>query len=543
MDHLASLAIGVPGLGSCVASSIPFPALRGAEFLGVEANWVTNFTMPIPRLLFPGPLLSPAVPLSFCNVTLAYTHPGMHDRILTQVWLPMDDNVVPWNGQFVGVGGGGFVTGFLGGSAGAVASGYSVVTTDGGHTVENFGDPSTWALASEGNVNLNALQNFASVSLADAAVIGKSVTEHFYNREVDRSYFVGCSTGGRQALMLAQRYPHLYDGYLSGAPAIYFNEFLVTMLRGPVRMVELAYVPPPCEMAEFVRRAVAACDGLDGVEDGIISEPEMCFNAFDPRKVVGAEFECAELGKKLKLSDKGADIAMAVWDSWKEMDEDGNEKRIWDGVGHQGHQADLAADVFTVATTECDYSTGEPICQPAPFLLFMQWLQYFLYETNQPVDITKLTTAELARLLQKSRQLYDSAIRTADPDLSGLRKARGKLLIWHGLADNIIPFNQSRRYYEDVVAFDHRHADDYVRYFEAPGVDHCGIGPGGLFPHSVLQALKDWVEEGKKPEVLAAQTEPDTDGLLWQRMLCRYPKRARYDGKGDVRAAVSYSCK
>lgn len=498
MDLLTrSLAIGVPGLEPCVASSIPFPALHGAEFLGVEANRVTNFTTPIPRALFPEPFLPATPPLSFCNVTLAHTHPNLHDRILTQVWLPMDDNVVPWNGQFVGVGGGGFQTGFLGGSAGALALGYSVVTTDGGHTVENFGDPSTWALASEGNVNMHALQNFASVSLADAAVIGKSVTAQFYNREVDRSYFVGCSTGGRQALMLAQRYPHLYDGYLSGAPALYFTEFLVTMLRGQVRMAELGYAPPPCEMAEFTRRAVAACDALDGVEDGIVSEPEMCFDTFDPRKVVGAEFECAELGKdkKLKLSEKGADIVMTVWGGWKETDEDGTEKRIWDGMGHH---MQLTGDIFTIARTECDYSTGEPHCQPAPFPIYMQWLQYFLYATSQPVDITKITTADLSRLLQKSRQLYDSAIRTADPDLSGLREAGGKVLMWHGLSDSVIPFNQSRRYYEDVVTFDQKHADEYMRYFEAPGVDHCGAGPEGLFPHTMFQGLKDWVEKGKE---------------------------------------------
>ncbi|KAL8406319.1 hypothetical protein RB596_004968 [Gaeumannomyces avenae] len=535
LANLANLAMGVPGLAPCVASSIPFPSLRGAEFLGVEANWVTNFTQPVTRWNFPGPFPSPAVPLSFCNVTLYYTHPGTHDRIVTEVWLPMDDNVVPWNGQFVGLGGGGFKTGFVGGSAGAVASGYSVVTTDGGHTQENGGDPSTWALASEGNVNLHALRNFASVSLADAAAIGKSVSATFYNREVDRSYFIGCSTGGRQALMLAQRYPHLYDGYLCGAPAVYWTEFLVTMLRGQVRMTELAYAPPPCEMAEFTRRAVAACDGLDGVEDGIISDPDTCLDTFDPRKVVGAEFECAELGKKLKLSEKGADIAMTVWGGWKEIDEDGNEKRIWDGIGNAGGD-------FMLAGTKCDYSTGEPVCHPAPFEIFQQWPQYFLYETNEPFDMTKLTTAELVRLRKKSRQLYDSAIRTADPDLSGLRKAGGKLLLWHGLSDGLIPFNQTRHYYDEVVAFDHKHADEYLRYFEAPGVDHCGLGPGGLFPHTTFQALKDWVEEGKKPDMLPAETEPDADGLRWQRMLCSYPKRAKYDGKGDARAAASYFC-
>lgn len=340
--------------------------------------------------------------------------------------------------------------------------------------------------------------------------------------------------------MLAQRFPTSYDGYLSGAPALYLNEFLVTTLRAQVRMGELGYVPPPCELREFTRRAVATCDALDGVEDGLVSEPELCFDTFDPRTLAGDEFECAELGKTYKLTAKGADIAQTAWEGWRETDGQGREQRIWAGLGHEA----ALVGTFQVANTKCDYATGTPVCEADPFIISRQWVQYFLYKSHsQTLDVAKLTTADLKRLLHQSRQWYDSTLGTADPDLSGLREAGAKLLMWHGLADPVIPYNQSRGYYENVVAFDPAHVDEYMRYFEAPGVDHCGLGGVGLYPHSLFQSLHDWVERGKAPDVLSAWTAPGADGLSTQRALCKHPLRAKYDGKGDVNKASSFSCR
>ncbi|KAK8077787.1 hypothetical protein PG996_003957 [Apiospora saccharicola] len=361
MDFLASsLGFGgsVPRLTTCQPESILFPKLAGAEFLAVETHAVVNYSTSTPQAFaivkdYP----SGTPPLTFCNITVTHTHPGQHDRIHTYIWLPLPlpnggidggDTIVagiPWNGVMMSLGGGGFQTSLgIWNHASAVSGGYAAVSTDGGHTTENLGDPSTWALVSEGNVDLHALQNFASVSLRDAAVIGQHATAAFYGKPPNRSYFAGCSTGGRQAALLAQRWPEPYDGYLlAGAPALYWDRFLVAALYPHALINELGYVPPGCELCEFLRRALRHCDGLDGVEDGVISEPELCAASFDPRALAGEEFVCEDeaavaAGKtKLKLTEKGARVAQAVWEGWyvddDETEADGGGERtlVWPG--------------------------------------------------------------------------------------------------------------------------------------------------------------------------------------------------------------------
>ncbi|KAK8038852.1 Tannase/feruloyl esterase [Apiospora rasikravindrae] len=556
---------GLPRLTTCEPESFTFPTLTGAEFLAVEAHVVANYSIPAP----PGfdatgkdyPAGTP--PQTFCNVTVAHTHPGQHDRIHTYVWLPLpppdEGSGVQWNGVMLSVGGGGFQTGqWIWSHAVTVSEGYAAVSTDGGHATENFGNPATWALASEGNVDLYALQNFASVSLRDAAVIGKHVTAAFYGKQPDKAYYAGCSTGGRQATMLAQRWPELYDGYLAGAPALYWDSFAIASLYPHAVMAELGYVPPACELNEFSRRALLHCDSLDGVEDGVISETELCAESFDPRKLAGEEFVCEDKaadGKKLKLTEKGAQVAQTVWEGWYETNgKSGERTLIWPGLGHQA----AMEGSFNYLSTTCDFKSNPPTIP-----IFMQWLQYFVHRTHQPVDETTFTVSGLKRALRTSRQWYNSVIGTGDADLSDLRASGAKMLMWHGLADEAIPYLQTRTYYESVVAAAEPHSpkgvDDYLRFFEAPGVAHCGAGGVGFRPQGLVDTLRAWVEEGKAPEVLPATAarvmvanappqgddDHDDDGgsaRSMQRVLCKYPKRARYDGKGDIAKAESFRC-
>ncbi|KAK7948604.1 uncharacterized protein PG986_009490 [Apiospora aurea] len=585
MDFLArSLGFGFGGgglsrLATCEPASFTFPTLTGAELLAVEAHVVANYSMPTPPgfdTAFNKDHTAGTPPQAFCNVTVAHTHPGQHDRIHTYVWLPLpppkgDGGGVPWNNVMLSIGGGGggggfFQTGhWIWSHAAAVSEGYAVVSTDGGHTTQNSGDPATWALAGEGNVDLYALQNFASVALRDAAVVGKHVAASFYGKRPDKAYYAGCATGGRQAAMLAQRWPELYDGYLAGAPAIYWDRFTVAALYPHAVMAELGYVPPACELNEFSRRALLHCDGLDGVEDGVISETELCAASFDPRKLAGEEFVCEDEGaggRKLKLTEKGAQVVQAVWEGWyDETDGKGGERTlIWPGLGHQA----AMEGPFNYLRTTCDFKSNTPKCKSAALAPSMQWLQYFIHRTHQPIDETTLTIAGLKRALRTSRQWYESVIGTGDADLSELRASGAKMLLWHGLADEAIPYAQTRTYYESVVARDPaNNVDDYLRLFEAPGVGHCGGAAGGVGfrPEGLVGALRAWVEEGKAPEVLpataAARTmvanspplgDDDHDDVgassarSRQRVLCKYPKRARYDGKGDVTKAESFRC-
>ncbi|KAK8134302.1 hypothetical protein PG984_006314 [Apiospora sp. TS-2023a] len=589
MDFLASsLGFGgsVPRLTTCQPESIIFPKLTGAEFLAVEAHAIVNYSTSTPQAFaivkdYP----SGTPPQTFCNITVTHTHPGQHDRIHTYIWLPLPlpnggidggDTIVvgvPWNGVMMSLGGGGFQTSLgIWNHASAVSEGYAAVSTDGGHTMEKLGDPSTWALVSEGNVDLYALQNFASVSLRDAAVIGKHLLRRLLH---------GRAPGRPAGPALAQRWPGLHDGYLAGAPALYWDRFLVAALYPHAVMNELGYVPPACELHEFSRRALRHCDGLDGVEDGVISEPELCAASFDPRALAGDEFVCEDeaavaAGKtKLKLTEKGARVAQAVWEGWYDEDETGADEGgertlVWPGLGHQ---AAIEGDIKWISTT-CDFEQNPPRCKSRALGLFTQWLQYFVRRTHEPVGESTLTVAGLKRALHTSRQWYGSVLGTDDADLLELRASGAKLLLWHGLADETIPYAQTQTYYEAVVAAaaaatspssyhdnDVDVVDDYLRYFEAPGVGHCGLGGFGFRPQGLVDALRAWVEEGKAPEVLPARmmvanspphgddADDDDDnnnnkngGSDMRRMLCKYPKRAKYNGKGDVAKAESFWC-
>ncbi|KAK7994348.1 feruloyl esterase [Apiospora marii] len=583
MEQLASFlgfgsATGT-GFSSCSPSSIPYPTtLPNAEFLSVEAHLVTNYTEAIPPG-FENSFFAPSSPLpalNFCNVTLVHTHPGLGDRILTQVWLPLGDGdsvydsgkqqqqqqqpmkatdgrtSPPWNGRLQGVGGAGTSTGFMPLTQySAVAEGYAVVTTDGGHRSTDWAS-GAWALASPGNVDWNAVQNYAAVALHDAAVIGRAVTEAFYGRKLEYAYFTGCSTGGRQAALLAQRWPDDYDGFLGGAPAVRGHEIAVA-LAPQARMLELGYAPPACELRELRRLAVERCDGLDGVVDGLVSEPERCFAAFEPRSHVGDEFVCEEAGgKTLQITEAGVEVARLAWEGLP--DDAGGV--VWGGLGHQ-------AELSAWAGTTCDYgldgdgdAAGTPKCKPEPWPLAMAWVQYFLHrDPAKPTDPTAFFRSgvrDVARLVHQARQWYASLLGTFDADLSDLRDGGGKLLLWHGMADEAIPLNNSRAYHSAVAARDPGRVDGNLRYFESPGVTHCGLGGDGrgLVPSSssgggrLLDVLRAWVEEGVVPESVPAvskEADPAT-GVRATRPLCWYPRKAKYDGVGDVASADSFRC-
>jgi feruloyl esterase len=171
--------------------------------------------------------------VAVCQLTVNYTHPGWNDNVTTWISLPLDS----WNGRFAGMGGGGYTTGELVHNSQAAFEGFAAASTDGGHS--GSATTESWALASEGNVNWPNLNDFSSVALDDAASLGKAATKMFYGRPAKYSYWNGCSTGGRQGHMMAQRYPTQYDGILAGAPAINWDKFIPAEYWPQVMMKEL----------------------------------------------------------------------------------------------------------------------------------------------------------------------------------------------------------------------------------------------------------------------------------------------------------------
>lgn len=501
---------------ACIAQSFPYPQFSGTQTLSLTAEPVTNFSLDIPQSGYPSHDARNVTNLNFCNVSLYYTHPGEGDYINVQVWLPLDG----WNQRLQGAAGGGFLAGLtVTPQVGAVSDGYAVVSTDAGHKVE---DGSAWALISPGNVNLYALQDFASVSLNDVAAIGKSITESFYGQPPIRSYWNGCSGGGRQGLMIAQRYPDAFDGILAASPGINFNTALTGGMYYPILLQQKGVVPTPYEIYALSLAPIAACDALDGVVDGIISDPAQCH--FDPFTLVGQTFNV--LGVNTTITEAGAYGANITWDAVRSA----NGSFLLAGLNR-------GALLNAALNSTCDATTGK--CELVPFWYSEQWVRYWL-EKDPTFDWTTLTIDDFYRLYRQSEVLYNDMTASNDPDLSGFKASGGKMITWHGLADPAVPTNNSRLYYEAVTAIDPG-VKEYYRYFEAPGVQHCG-GGNGPYPHKAFETLVAWVEQGVVPDFLEGVALPTDNGTVYNRPVCAYPAMARYKGTGDVTLAENWQC-
>ncbi|KAM0132016.1 hypothetical protein ACHAO1_006985 [Botrytis cinerea] len=507
----------------CNISTIPYPDLPGASFLSGTAIPVLNYTATVAPLNQASTVNITS--LDFCNVTLTYTHPGQNDTINVKIYLPSSSS--SWNGRFMGTGGSGFDTGGLDSyMMTPVSEGYVAAGTDGGHYVDNNQSAfyaTNWAQVSPGNVNLYLLQDFASVSLNEMTMIGKSVVASYYGRNADYSYWNGCSTGGRQGYMMAQRYPEGYDGILAGAPGINWANFLPSLYWPQFIMNQLGVYPSSCEIDAITAAGTEACDGLDGVTDGIVSAPELC--TFQANSTVGRNVSCSD-GSNLIISSAAAQVAQAAWDG--PTTEDGQS--LWYGFN--------PSTPLTLGNAITFCTDGNKNCIPFPVPFTVDWINLFVVK-NASFPLSNITQKDFARITHSSIQQYASIIGTADPDLSAFKEAGGKLLSWHGSSDQVVPPRGSGKYYGEVEQID-ANVRDYYRLFEAPGVQHCSGGKGP-YPADLMGALVKWVEEGVAPEVLTARTTAKGNETVIERNLCQYPLVQKYVG-GDSNVASSFVC-
>ncbi|KAL1651603.1 hypothetical protein SLS61_005265 [Didymella pomorum] len=369
-----------------------------------------------------------------------------------------------------------------------------------------------------GNVDLYALQNFASVALNDMTVLGKQLTEAYYDKPISKSYWVGCSTGGRQGLMMAQRYPDAYDGILAQAPAVNWAEFIPTMFWPQWIMQHIGYYPRQCELDAITAAATSACDELDGLKDNVIGLSGLC--DFDPNTVVGQQYACSNVTGT--ISKEAAYIAKTTWEGATNAE----GKLQWPGVAP-------GAPLSGIANTTCDTSGS---CTGAPFTISTDWHRLFI-QKDASFDPYNYTQAGWDAAFHASVQQYTSIIGTNDPDLSAFRKTGGKMITWHGMADQLIPFNGTVHYYSRVLSLN-ANATDFYRFYSAPGVGHCRGGLGAA-PTDPLAQLVSWVEDGEAPKTLTANRT--VKGADWKQELCQYPLSSIYKG-GDPAIASSYSC-
>ncbi|KXH64542.1 tannase and feruloyl esterase [Colletotrichum salicis] len=509
----------------CSPGAFEFPTeLEGADLVGVTASAVRDLTFnpQTPE----GRAAIPSAGVSFCNVTVKYVHTGFDDVTQVQIWLP---SVEAWNGRFVGVGGGGYSAGQFGSEkvVATLAQGYATSSTDAGHDYTTW-EEAPWALKKDGTVNERLLVNYAHVAVHDMTVIAKSIVAQYYSQTPEYSYWSGCSTGGRQGIIEAQRYPGDYDGILSGAPAVNQPSLIISTYWPQFVMNQMGVYPHICELIFMTQFAVDACDELDGVKDSIIADPDKC--PFDPASVVGKELDCGNM--KMVMSAEAAEVAREIWRGPHGAD----GKPLWLSKGYP--KGAPFTGRFGLGNTNC--SVPDSPCVGRPFQMSVEWIRNLVHK-DPSYDVSSMTFADLEAAYDTSRREFDSIIGANNPDLSEFKRLGRKMISWHGLADECVTMRTSRDYYDRVLAVDEA-ADGYYRHFEAPGVYHCYGLNGTFYPLKGLETLRAWVEEGKTPAVMDGfKLSGRNDSTAPTRPLCAYPATVKYTG-GDADKKESWVC-
>lgn len=417
-----------------------------------------------------------------------------------------------WNRKFVMGGGGGFVGGIDNQARASVNDGYATVGTDTGHqgSVTSAG----WALN-----DLERQLNFGYLAVHRVAEVSKALVKAHYGSPPARAYFSGCSNGGRQALMEAQRYPDDFDGIVSGAPAYDFTAIAAQFIKD----IQAAFPDPKNLSAPaFSRETLAGieaqilkqCDTIDGAADEIMEDPRRC-------KV--------EVGSLTGLTDAQRMTLRAIYGETKNQD-----GVIFPGqpVGGEGEPAGWSA--WIVGVNPMVLKT-----QNTPSLRFAfgtEIFKYFIFG-DPNWDYTRYDFSSFARDSAQAARILNAT----SPDLDAF-KARGrKLVLWHGWSDPALSALGTIKYYEQVQARD-AGVRDYARLFMMPGVLHCAGGPG---PDRVdwVSVIDNWVEKGQAPTRVIAGKGPAGETPTMTRPLCLYPQRAVYSGTGRVLEEQNFVCK
>ena len=455
---------------------------------------------------------------AFCRVA-GELRPTRDSHIAFEVWLPLEN----WNGKFAGVGNGGWA-GVISYSAlgEQLRRGYATVSTNTGHVAEPGFDMAKFAFG-----HPERLADFGWRSVHEMTEKGKAITAAHYGRPARYAFWIGCSTGGKQGLTEAQRFPSDYDGIVAVAPANNWARLMAGDFapQGDVAR-DAANSFTAAQGRALQRAALKACDARDGVTDSLIENPAKC--AFDPATVqcapgVAADSTC--------LTAAQVQTARRVYTGAK----DPTGRVIYPGLA-PGSEAFWGA-----------------LVNPArPFPIPQSYYRWIVVgDSAWDWKSLDLSTPAGYALQREAEIKYDPVLAAVNPDLRGFRAHGGKLIQLHGWDDQLISPQNSIDYYEAVIAFEASAARDraaaardvqnFFRLFMVPGMLHCGGGPGPT-SYDAESALESWVERGIAPDsILTAQVVAGTP--VRTRPLCPYPKVATYKGTGDFNRAENFSCR
>lgn len=414
-----------------------------------------------------------------------------------------------WNGRFVMGGGGGFVGSVQNQMRGSVNRGYATVGTDTGHEWKND-YMARWA-----RDNLEAQLDFGYLAVHRTAAVAKALICDYYHKNAEYCYFIGCSRGGGQAMMEAQRYPQDFNGIVAGAPAFNWTGFGATMVA-----IAQALYPNPNQLNHPVLTKaalkklqagiLAQCDAQDGLKDGVIQDPPSVH--FDLSKVSGLT---AAQRRAIAAIYRGAQNA---------------EGSIY--PGYTAGAACIPDQWIAWLVGSLPPLVAQNHVPDLTFAFGTQIFKYFVFENPE----WNYATYHFSHYRRDTR-LAASFLNATDPDLAGLKARHGKLILWHGWADPALPALGTVDYYRQVLAHD-PHAPDYCRLFMVPGCLHCGGGPGAS-QVDWLSVIVNWVEHGQAPNrVIASKTSQGK--IVMTRPLYPYPEYAVYRGSGDPSRATNF---
>ena len=422
-----------------------------------------------------------------------------------------------WNGRFFMGGGGGFVGSIANGARWSVHDGYSTSGTNTGH--KGSGIKADWALD-----NMERQINFGHLAIHRTALVSKAIITKYYCQDPEYSYFMGCSRGGGQAMMEAQRYPEDFDGIIVGAPAFGWPAFGAEFIQNMQ-----AIYPDPDNLKEpvitknnlaMLQAAVLdQCDELDGVKDNILNDPEECDFDFSRLPICTdgvIDEDCFTLNQVKAIHMVYDGIAS-------------KHGEIYPGFPLGCENEPNGWMNWITGPNEGLMELGFPSSQ---FGFGTEMFKYLIYQDPD----WDYSTHDFSNFFDETR--YASAYLDAtSTDYSEFKKRKGKMIISHGWNDPALSAYATIEHYKALGENDPA-ITDYVRLFLLPGVLHCGGGPG---PDKAdwIGLLRDWVENGKAPERVIMSKVQDGE-VKMTRPVFPYPRKAVYDGKGDPKLESSF---